>query len=276
VKADISSRGILSNGERYEIETKLGMLYLSCWTPQVQSMRSALQEKKWFGFDLDDTLHEFRKSSKLAIDETLKAISETCKVPIHDLQERYSKVLADKTSSAFVEGKTSHEYREERFRAVLQHFSRDVCEKDMQRFLATYEETLTKALELKCGALDLLETLRAMGKKIAVITEGPQDAQERTMRALGLVDKVDFLATTNAFGVSKTTGLFERVMDHLKIGPADMVFVGDNEKRDMDPATRLDIYGIHYAETENFSLDVYPAKINTLKKLQYILTGGHL
>ncbi|KAF2109589.1 hypothetical protein BDV96DRAFT_604487 [Lophiotrema nucula] len=108
----------------------------------------------------------------------------------------------NKTSSAFIEGKTSHEYREERFRAVLQHFSRDVSEKDMERFLATYEETLTKALELKCGALDLFDTLRAMGKKIAVITEGPQDAQERTMQALGIADKVEFLATTNAFGLS--------------------------------------------------------------------------
>jgi HAD superfamily hydrolase (TIGR01549 family) len=276
VKADIPSREILSNSEKYELETKLGMMYLSCWTPQVQAMREALQKKGWFGFDLDDTLHEFRKSSKLAIDETLKVISENCQVPIQDLQETYLKVLADKTSSAFVEGKTSHEYREERFRAVLHYFSRDFSEKDMQRYLVTYEETLTKALELKCGALDLLETLRALGKKIAVITEGPQDAQERTMRALGLVDKADFLATTSAFGVSKTTGLFERVMDHLKISPADMVFVGDNEQRDMLPATRLGIYGIHYAEKENFSLDVYPAKINTLKKLQYILTGGHL
>ena len=183
VKADIPSHGLLSNDEKYEIETKLGMMYLSCWTPQVESMRELIKKKKWFGFDLDDTLHEFRKSSKHAVDETLKAISENCKVPIQDLQRSYSKVLADKTSSAFVEGKTSHEYREERFRTVLHHFTLEVSDKDMERFLATYEETLMKALELKCGALDLLKTSRAMGKKIAVITKGPQDAQERTYRA---------------------------------------------------------------------------------------------
>jgi putative hydrolase of the HAD superfamily len=114
-----------------------------------------------------------------------------------------------------------------------------------------------------------------VGKKTAVITEGPQDAQERTIRALGIADKVDFLATTSAFGVSKTTGLFGKVMQHLKIGPADMVYIGDNEQRDMIPATEPGIYCVHYAEKENFSLDVYPAKINTLKKLQFILTEGH-
>ena len=92
------------------------------------------------------------------------------------------------------------------------------------------------------------------------------------MHTLGIADEIDFLATTNAFGVSKTTGLFEKVLNHLEISPAEMVYVGDNEQRDMVPATRL---SIHYAEKENFSLDIYPAKLNTLKKLQYILTGGH-
>ena len=48
------------------------------------------------------------------------------------------------------------------------------------------EFTLMNLLELKCGALDLLSMIKDMGKKIVVITEGPQDAQERTVQGLGI------------------------------------------------------------------------------------------
>jgi phosphoglycolate phosphatase-like HAD superfamily hydrolase len=95
----------------------------------------------------------------------------------------------------------------------------------------TYEAALEDSLELKCGALSLLTHIKAMGKKIVVITEGPQDAQEKTLEKLGLKDKIDFLATTNLFRVSKVDGLFSKVLEQLKIGASDMVYVGDSKQR---------------------------------------------
>ncbi|KAF2267237.1 hypothetical protein CC78DRAFT_531022 [Lojkania enalia] len=94
------------------------------------------------------------------------------------------------------------------------------------------ENSLTDSLELKCGALDLLKTLQPLGKKIVVITEGPQDAQERTARALGTENYVNFLATTNAFGLSKTRKLFAKARDRLQID-ANMTYIDDNEQHHM-------------------------------------------
>ncbi|KAI9778692.1 MAG: hypothetical protein M1839_007923 [Geoglossum umbratile] len=138
----------------------------------------------------------------------------------------------------------------------------------------TYEAALEDSLELKCGALSLLTHIKAMGKKIVVIAEGPQDAQVKTLRKLGLKDKIDFLATTNFFRVSKVDGLFGKVLEQLKIGASDMVYIGGSEQRDMVPATAHGICAIHYAEAENFSLDLYPAKIKTLKKMEHISTAA--
>ena len=67
------------------------------------------------------------------------------------------------------------------------------------------------SLELKCGALDLLSMIKDMGKKIIVTTKSPQDAQERVVWGLRIEGYMDFLATTNYFGVAKTAGLFLRV-----------------------------------------------------------------
>lgn len=139
--------------------------------------------------------------------------------------------------------------------------------------LELYEANLIASLELKCGALDLLSLIKDMGKKIIVITEGPQDAQERAVRGLGIDGFIDFLATTTHFGVAKTDGLFPPVLEHLCVTSGDIVYIGDNEERDMKPALAEGIFSIHLAEMKHVSFNTIPPKINTLRKLQYILSN---
>jgi putative hydrolase of the HAD superfamily len=73
--------------------------------------------------------------------------------------------------------------------------------------------------------------------------------------------------------VAKTDGLFGKVLQHLDISPADMAYIGDSEQRDMEPAMAEGIFCIHLAEAEHISLDATPPRVNTLRKLQYILAG---
>lgn len=106
------------------------------------------------------------------------------------------------------------------------------------------------------------------------MTEGPQDAQDRTIQALGIRGYIDFLATTNHFGVTKTTGLFPKVLEYLGISPGDIAYIGDNEQRDIKPAMAEGVFSIHLAETNHISLNTFPPQINTLRKLQYILVNA--
>jgi putative hydrolase of the HAD superfamily len=234
--------------------------------------RDSLKKRKWFGFDLDDTLHEFRKASGSAVKQILDLVSARNGINLRDLETTYAIILAQKTSSAFVEGKTSHEYRQERFVALLEHFSIPANDEFLSELLVNYEATLTRNLQLKSGALHLLKLLKLQNKKIVVITEGPEDAQQRTVEALGIAGYIDFLATTNSFGVSKTSGLFGKVLKHLDIGAEDLVYFGDNEQRDVVPALQEGIFCVHYAEKALLSLEDNPAKINTWKILESILT----
>ena len=72
---------------------------------------------------------------------------------------------------------------------MLTHISLPSNDDLLEEFPRVYDLTLTQSLELKCGALSLLMLVKSMGKKVVVITEGPQDAQERTLQSLGIVDK---------------------------------------------------------------------------------------
>jgi putative hydrolase of the HAD superfamily len=224
-----------------------------------------LRNATWFFFDLDDTLHEFREASSTAVDETLQVIiqfqhhakqntnpQDLLTVP--NLKAEYAKVLKSGTSAAFVDGKTSHEYRAERFKGVMDVFDLEYTESQVKSLLNVYESTLKANFRLKSGVISLLRILKSQGKKIAIVTEGPQDAQERTVAALGLLPHVDSLITTNKLGVAKIHGLFGKALEMLQVQGKDAVMVGDSWERDIIPAIAVGMHCVWFAEKENEGL----------------------
>jgi hypothetical protein len=170
---------ILSNSEKDMVEERLGRLYLRYWQDEVSHLGKVLSEKTWIGFDLDDTLHEFRRASSKATGKILTKISERHGIPLPTLKDEYGRVLRAGTANAFSDGKTSFDYRRDRFSAVLEHFVHPLPQ-DEQQFVAellkSYELTLMASLETKCGAIGLLSAIKDLGKKVVIVTEGPQDA----------------------------------------------------------------------------------------------------
>jgi putative hydrolase of the HAD superfamily len=174
------------------------------------------------------------QSFKICIRATLSAVSRNHNIPIDVLEKEYSKINSIKTASAFTDGKISDDYRKERFPAVLATFHIKPTPEYLNELAATYISSLQQELQLKPEATNLLSYLISIGKRILIISEGPQDAQEWTIETLEL--EHHFLATTNFFGVSNVNGLFERVLNHLQIDASDLVFIRDNVERDVEPA----------------------------------------
>ena len=218
-----------------------------------------LKNATWYFFDLDDTLHEFRKASSSAVDATLRLILENHPyhelssgepLTIAELKAEYLKILKTSTSAAFVDGKTSHEYRAERFQGIMKKFGIGCTKQQMQALLDTYETAILQNLQLKEGAIPLLETLKQQGKKVAIITEGPQDSQERTVAALGLEPYFDRLVTTNKLGVAKIDGLFGKALEMVGVRGEEVVMVGDSWDRDVVPAVEAGIKCVWFAEKD--------------------------
>ncbi|KAE8142016.1 HAD-like domain-containing protein [Aspergillus pseudotamarii] len=237
------------------------------------TMRTLLSTKTWFGFDLDDTLHEFRKASAHASSAVFTAIhEENPTVNIDDLKTSYRDILVSTTAGAFADGRTSTEYRRERFSLLLRAHGLEVSTERLDRLLEVYEVDLRTALTLKPGALQLLQRIKGLGKKVIVITEGPQDAQRWTVEKLGLRPYIDVLVTTNEIGQSKVDGLFPAVLERYGILASDMVYVGDNEKRDVVPARAAGISAVLYDEKGGCCFDDRAAlRLDSLAKLANLL-----
>ncbi|KAL2202947.1 HAD-superfamily hydrolase, subfamily IA, variant 1 [Sarocladium strictum] len=235
-------------------------------------LRAIILGKSWIGFDLDDTLHEFRRASATATNAVLSEIATQYDTSQSVLGDAYHRILKLGTANAFSEGKTSFEYRRERFGRLLSDFSLAYSEPFMCELLDMYETTLLAQLELKDGAEELLSTLKKLGKKIVVITEGPQDAQQRTVEALGISSYIDYLATTNHFKVPKTNGLFPQVLSYMGVSPPDIAYIGDSSERDMEPAMAEGIFAIHLAEGCQMEFGEVPVRMNSLRTLHEILS----
>jgi putative hydrolase of the HAD superfamily len=183
-------------------------------------------------------------------------------------------ILREKTSHAFADGRSSHDYREERFVALLESVEIAPDNEFIQGLLVTYERSLADSLNLKDGALGLLYRLRSLGKRIVVITEGPQDAQEWTIAKLGIAPYVDYLATTNQFKSTKTTGLFSQVLKQLGVAPDEIVYIGDNLDRDIVPAVDEGILCIYLADNPTWRTGEGVFRSSSLAEVEQLLQNG--
>ena len=88
------------------------------------------------------------------------------------------------------------------------------------------------------GARKLLNALHDKYIRVAVCTDLLAHIQHRKMLALGLVDDVDCLVTSEEAGVEKPSPkIFAMCLKKLRLEPEEVCFVGDNYKKDIKGAT---------------------------------------
>lgn len=108
-----------------------------------------------------------------------------------------------------------------------------------------------------------------------VVTEGPGDAQEWTVRELGIWPYIDILVTTNEVGISKVDGLFRTGLKKYNIHPREMVYFGDSEVRDVHAAQKEGILAILYDQKqENHFKSADTLRICSWDTLQTMVQDG--
>jgi putative hydrolase of the HAD superfamily len=232
----------------------------------------SMQDIRWIGFDLDDTLHHFRRASGQAAHIVYQDISTKFSVPVVELSAAYQAILKRGQSGHFAEGKSAKEYRTERFGLLLAAYP-DVPASYVETIVDLYDQALAQHLKLKDGAMAVLQSTKAAKLKIAVITEGPQDAQETTLQRLGITSYVDLLVTSAQEKLSKSEGLLQRALDKVGCPAASMLYIGDSLERDILPARKIGIPAILLSEqAENVPDGV--VRVGALTELLDLIGGG--
>lgn len=81
----------------------------------------------------------------------------------------------------------------------------------------------------------MLISLRKMGLKIGILTNGAHDLQERKIKMLGIADFVDEIVISGDVGVDKPDiKPFQVISEKLGIAPQNLMYVGDNPLNDVE------------------------------------------
>lgn len=219
---------------------------------------------KWVAFDLDDTLHSFRKASAEAMEAVYGYVYEEFGVLLDVQRQAYMDILAKGQSGNFIEDKPANDYRSERFGALLSSFN-ILPHIHLNMMLEIYDRALERTLEVKDGAHDLLRKLRAADISVMVVSEGPHDAQEKTLLRLGLAPYVNLLVTSSKEGICKQTGLLEKALEKAGCSVEEVIYVGDNLERDIVPAQAMGIRCILFSDQET---NIPVPRITTLRTVE--------
>jgi putative hydrolase of the HAD superfamily len=196
--------------------------------------------------DLDNTLHDFYHSAGIAKETVFDYMSDTFPLFQKTLAEQYYRELIISDShDGFTANRTSDYFRTRRFTKLLAYFNIEASDFIRDKVLPLYEVTLIKNLKPYKGALDFVNYLSSTGRVVYIVTEGPYDAQERVLKQLGMLSKVEKLYTSGQMNAPKHTGeLFIKVITDANISANQSLVIGDNMERDIVGAQIADIAAI--------------------------------
>ena len=170
-------------------------------------------------FDLDDTLY----SEKEYVKSGFAAAS-----PEH----------ADELWEAFLSGKPA-------FDTVLP----DGREEALLRY-----RTHTPDIHLYEGVREMLLRLRRSGKKLGIITDGRPEGQRAKLDALALPPLFDCIIITDELGGAEfrkpCDKAFIKMQETLQVPFAEMLYVGDNPKKDFIAPEKLGMQWLYFRNRE--------------------------
>ena len=195
-----------------------------------------LETARILTFDLDGTLWDYQRAARAATQTVYNLVQDEFGIEPARLAAVYAHLVKADQERGFVANQQSRDYRAARFKRLLNSFSIIPTPWFMESLLEIYEQTLLQHTVPYPGVVQLLRERHARQLKTVIITEGPADAQMRTIDALGIRDLVDAVFTSAELGRSKTGGLFQAVLDRLGLHPGELFYVGDSQTRDIEPA----------------------------------------
>jgi len=195
-------------------------------------------------FDLDNTLHNFHFAANKAMEVVYKEIKKHNQISLIDLKCHYKNLIKQVEKDAFTTLKSSHEYRLERFSKLLKITS--IYKKELALKLRdVYGEKFEQNIVCENS---MQEQIKLLSKKfdIHIVTEGPKDAQKRTLNILNIENNIQHLFTSEDFAKKKETGeLFKHVINTIETPKKNVIVIGDSLLRDIQGATKCGIRTIH-------------------------------
>ena len=212
-------------------------------------------------FDLDHTLWDFDRNSKLAFERVFKkhtidlAVSEFIKV-YEPINFKYWKAYRE-------ERVTKQELRRGRLVDAFQHFRMSYPIEHIDAMATSYIEELPGNNFLLAGASEILEYLSPL-YNMHIITNGFTEVQGTKLRTSGIAKYFDTVTASEEVGVKKPNKLvFERALEKAGALASSSIMIGDTFEADILGAENVGMHHIFY----NYRKQKIPKNYTTIDHL---------
>lgn len=214
-------------------------------------------------FDLDDTLVDDDISTKAGVDQLY--LHYTNDLP-KDRYDKWDEALQIYYPAFLRAEITVQALQILRIRHVLG--KPELAAEDALAAFEYFMQHYVESTQLFPDALAVLKSLKQGGARLGVISNGPDDMQQRKIKAIGLSDFFDVIVTAERAGVGKPNKeIFELALSELGLPASDCCCVGDNLANDAIGAQAAGLTGIFLDRTNSATVHYDGPTIHSLEAL---------
>jgi putative hydrolase of the HAD superfamily len=268
-----TNRYVFSPGQQSPAASRRPNVHRVTLAPELSPVASIPREVVAVCFDVDATLVDYEASTRAGLRELLgtdDAWAQWCALT----DQHYARYLAGQVD----------------FDMMRRHRTRDffacrgelLCDGEVVRREERRAAAVRRAWQLFDDALPCLRALRALGMRLAAVTNAAGDHQRAKLGALGLESTFDAVLISGELGVAKPhRAIFRRACRALGVRPAQAVHVGDRLDVDAEGARDAGLHGVWLDRSGCGALphDAGISVIGRLAELPALLTrhaGGQL
>lgn len=209
--------------------------------------------------DLDDTLWDFRRNSKIAMQEIYNDYEL---IKYYDSFESFYDVYMTKNHQLweqYAKGEITKNYLSlERFLYPLRIVG---CENvELAQKLGTdFLYRTTMQTNLVEGAIETLDYLKSKNYTLSIISNGFIEVQYTKLRRSGLLPYFTNIFLSEEIGYQKPDiRFFQAVLEKLEAKPSDCLVVGDNLQTDIQGAQNANINSVYFTNHSEISEKDHP------------------
>ena len=196
------------------------------------------------GFDLDGTLFDHHGSASSGIDEFLATLGIESSPRARTIWFAAEELQFERWRAGEI---SFQEQRRERLRSVLPAFGirPPADEAALDDLFEQYRRAYRRAWRAYPDSAGLLANLRSAGLRVGVLTNGTQEQQLDKVNAIGLLDSVDVVCTSERIGAQKpSSDAFDVFAKELGVSAEECLFVGDNAEQDVAGARAAGMHAL--------------------------------
>ncbi|WP_204318904.1 HAD family hydrolase [Microbacterium sp. B35-04] len=185
------------------------------------------------GFDLDGTLFDHHGSASRGLDEFVVSLGVKPTPQARAVWFAAEEIQFERWRAGEI---SFQEQRRERLRSVLPALGVQppAYGAELDDLFEHYARAYRSAWQAYPDSVRLIHELRSAGLRVGVLTNGTEEQQLNKLKAIGLLDSLDVVCTSERIGAQKPAPhAFRAFAEELGVSTEECLFVGDNAEHDV-------------------------------------------